>query len=134
MASYSPLGFSPLFIFHFRYIEGDNSIYGPQYLDIYYGLRYLDICWRPHCEEFKVPFYGGKTATVNRAGSVYVCLSVIEAPTGAVQVPMGMGVRAWCSHVCVSMAWGWCVLIQHAPYALRLCARVHTSICTRTGA
>lgn len=82
-------GVFPLFISHFRYIEGDDSVYGPQYLDIYYGLQ---------SEEFKVPFHGGNIAAVHRAWEctfvctlVYVCLSVREGPTGAVQVPLRMG-------------------------------------------
>lgn len=133
-------GVFSLFIFHCRYIDGDNSIYGPQYLDIYYGLRYLDIYWRPYGEGLRVPFYGGKTATVSGAWEcvfvrtlVYVCLSVIEGPTGAVQIPMRMGVRAVCSHMCVSMAWVWCLLVQHtsrASVSMCVCACVHTSTCT----
>lgn len=122
-------GVFPLFISHFRYIEGDDSVYGPQYLGIYYGLQ---------SEEFKVPFHGGNIAAVHRACEcifvctlVYVCLSVREGPTGAVQFPMCMGRGVLCVVMSVCLWPGVYLFSMHLVcLCVGVCACVHTSTCT----
>lgn len=57
---------------------------------------------------------------------VYVCLSVIEAPAGAVQVPVCMRVCAQGSHICVCSwpgdgAYLFSIYLMHC-----VCVHVHT--------
>lgn len=64
---------------------------------------------------------------------VYVCLSVIEGPTGAVPIPMRMGVCAVCSHMCVC-PWPGYGAYLFSTHHVHPCACVCVHVCTQVHA